>query len=82
LDNLGSIVGVKAETLAVRKASKSGRPVDVYAYQHVDGAAVYEACVAVMEETALENVRISRALIAENAGVEPVEESREGAARH
>lgn len=67
LDNLGSVVGVRAETLAVRKASKSGRPVDVYAYQHIDGEAVYEACGRVLAETALENVRISRSLLESQA---------------
>ncbi len=64
LDNLGSIVGVKAETLAVRKASKSGRPVDVYQYQHLDGASIYEACGRMLAETALENVRIARPVTA------------------
>ncbi|MFO0724804.1 MAG: pyruvate dehydrogenase [Myxococcota bacterium] len=65
LDNLGSIVGVKAETLALRKASKSGRPIDVYGYLHIDAEAVYEAAGTVLSETALENVRVSSRLLSE-----------------
>ena len=65
LDNLGSIVGVKSENLAVRKASKSGRPVDVYAYLHIDRESIYEAAGKVLADTALETVRVPRALLAE-----------------
>ncbi len=67
IDNVGSIVGVKSETLGVRKASKSGRPVDVYGYHHIDGEGVYEACLRVLESTALENVRVSRSLLPQPA---------------
>lgn len=62
VDNLGSIVGVKAEVLAVRKASKSGRPVDVYKYHGIDGDGVYDACGRVLAATALENIRMSPSL--------------------
>ena len=65
LDNLGSIVGVKCETLAVRKASKSGRPVDVYAYLGIDADGVYEACGQVLTDTALENIHISKSLLSD-----------------
>jgi pyruvate dehydrogenase E1 component len=65
LDNVGSAVGVRSETLGIRKASKSGRPVDVYGYHHIDGEGIYEACLRVLEETAMENVRISRALLSQ-----------------
>jgi pyruvate dehydrogenase E1 component len=75
LDNVGSVVGVRSETLGVRKASKSGRPVDVYAYHHIDGSGIYEACMFVLEETAMENVRLSRSLA--NRGPD----ARVGAAR-
>lgn len=71
LDNLGSIVGVRAETLALRKASKSGRPVDVYRYLHIDGDSVYEACGKVLTETALENVKLSRSVL-ESASAQPL----------
>jgi pyruvate dehydrogenase E1 component len=64
LDNIGSVVGVRAEVLGVRKASKCGRPVDVYGYHHISGDDVYEACGHVLAQTALENVRISSSLVA------------------
>jgi pyruvate dehydrogenase E1 component len=72
LDNVGSIVGVRQETLALRKASKSGRPVDVFNYLHIDGDAVFEACGQVLSKTALENVRVSRRLLAEVEARPPV----------
>lgn len=56
LDNIGSLVGVRQETLAVRKHSKCGRPSDVYRYHHIDSESVVEACGKVMAETALENL--------------------------
>lgn len=55
LDNIGSIVGVRQETLAVRKHSKCGRPSDVFRYHHIDSDSVVEACGKVLAETALEN---------------------------
>lgn len=74
LDNLGSIVGVRAESLAVRKASKCGRPSDIYRYQHIDAESVYEACGRVLSETALENVILGRGLLSNG----PASESFEG----
>jgi pyruvate dehydrogenase E1 component len=76
LDNIGSIVGVKQVTLAVRKFSKSGRPDQVYAYQHVDGAAVVEAAGQVLSETALEDLRVSPALLARLAGGQEARDAR------
>ena len=55
LDNIGSIVGVRQETLAIRKHSKCGRPSDVYKYHHIDSASIIEACGKVLAITALEN---------------------------
>ncbi len=68
LDNIGSIVGVRQVTLAVRKFSKCGRPDEVYAYQHIDGASIVEACGRVLSETALEDLRVSPALLERLAG--------------
>ena len=68
LDNIGSIVGVKQETLAVRKFSKCGRPDQVFAYQHLDGDSIVEACGKVLAETALEDLRVSPALLERLAG--------------
>lgn len=56
LDNIGSIVGVRHETLASRKHSRCGRPSDVYRYHHLDPDSIVEACHKVLEETALENL--------------------------
>ena len=60
LDNIGSIIGVKQEALAVRHHSKSGRPVDIYNYHHIDAEAVFKACGKVLAETALEQIALSR----------------------
>ncbi|MBK7877877.1 MAG: pyruvate dehydrogenase [Planctomycetes bacterium] len=68
LDNVGSIVGVKQVTLAVRKFSKCGRPDEVFAYQHLDADSIVEACGRVLSDTALEDLRVSPALLAKLAG--------------
>jgi len=72
LDNLGSIVGVRSEDLAVRKASKSGRPVDVYGYLHIDAHAIYDAAGKALADTALETVRVPRSLLQDAAGNDAV----------
>ena len=59
LDNIGSIIGVRHESLAVRKHSKCGRPTDVYKYHHIDSDSIFDACGKVLAETALEEVRVS-----------------------
>jgi pyruvate dehydrogenase E1 component len=63
LDNIGSVVGVKQATLAVRKFSKCGRPDQVYAYQHLDCASIVEAAGRVLSETALEDLVVPRELL-------------------
>jgi pyruvate dehydrogenase E1 component len=63
LDNLGSIVGTKHETLAVRKHSKVGRPVDIYHFHSIDSEAVIEAAGKVLAETAMESVRLHTDLV-------------------
>ncbi len=68
LDNIGSLIGVKQETLAVRKHSKSGRPSDIYRYHHIDAESVLQACGKVLAETALENLILPRETV---AGGEP-----------
>jgi pyruvate dehydrogenase E1 component len=68
LDNIGSIVGVKQKTLAVRKFSKCGRPDEVYAYHHLDAASIVEAAGEVLSRTALENLRVSPEMLARFAG--------------
>ena len=59
LDNIGSIVGVKQEALAVRHHSKSGTPSEIYHYHHIDSDSVYEACGKALAETALEQIELS-----------------------
>lgn len=68
LDNIGSIVGVRQETLAVRKFSKCGRPDEVFEYQHLDAESIAEACGKVLSETAMEDVRVSQSALERVAG--------------
>ncbi len=62
LDNIGSCVGTLHKSLATRKHSKCGRPSDIYGYHHMDAKAVVEAAQAVMEESALSEIRIEASL--------------------
>ncbi len=75
LDNLGSILGVKQISLAVKKHSKCGRPEDVYKYHHIDSASVVQACQKVLQETALENVKISQTVL-RSQGASPEKNSK------
>ncbi len=68
LDNIGSIVGVRQVTQAVRRFSKCGRPDQIYAYHGLDADALVEACGRVLSETALEDLRVSPALLERLAG--------------
>ncbi|MBY0314295.1 MAG: pyruvate dehydrogenase [Bdellovibrionales bacterium] len=63
LDNIGSIVGVRHESLAVRKHSKCGRPVEIYHYHKIDSDAIIEATHKVLDETAMESVQVSTAVV-------------------
>ena len=60
LDNIGSILGVRQESCAVRKHSKCGRPVEIYHFHQIDDEAVIEACGKVLSETALEKVIVKK----------------------
>ena len=68
LDNIGSVVGVKQITQAVRTFSKCGRPDQVYARQGLDPDSIVEACGRALSETALENFAVSPALLERLAG--------------
>lgn len=59
LDNLGSIIGVKQISCAVRKHSKCGRPNEIYHLHGIDAEAVVAAAEKVLSETALENLHVS-----------------------
>ncbi len=67
LDNIGSVVGVRQEALAVYHHSRSGRPSDIYKYHHIDADSVVEACGRVLSETALETVQVSGRVLGEVA---------------
>lgn len=67
LDNIGSIIGVRHETLATRKHSRCGRPTDVYKYHHLDSASIVEAVHQVLSETAWEQISIG----GDSAGAKP-----------
>jgi len=64
VDNIGSIVGVKQLTLAVRRFSKCGRPDQVFRYQDLHAEAIVEACGKALSETALESLQVSSHLLA------------------
>ncbi len=68
LDNLGSIVGVRQESLAVRKHSKCGRPADVYKYHHIDSQSIVETVGKVLSETAVESVQVLREALTDASG--------------
>lgn len=65
LDNLGSIVGVRHESCAVRRHSKCGRPSEIYHFHQIDDEAVIEACGKVLSETALEKVMVNKSSLNE-----------------
>jgi len=65
LDNIGSIVGVRHESCAVRKHSKCGRPSEIYHFHGIDHEAVVEACGKVLSETALEKVIVKETTLQE-----------------
>lgn len=76
LDNLGSIVGVRQESCAVRKHSKCGRPVEIYHFHQIDTEAVVEACGKVLSETALEKVIVNKQTMEETAQATQAGEQR------
>jgi pyruvate dehydrogenase E1 component len=63
LDNIGSIVGAPQECLAIRKHSKSGRPVDVFQYHHIDAAAIIDAAQKSLERAASEEILVDPRII-------------------
>ncbi len=63
LDNIGSIVGTKQTTLAIRKTSKSGTTAAIFHLHGIDAEGIEEACVKALEETAKESFNVNPALI-------------------
>jgi pyruvate dehydrogenase E1 component len=75
LDNLGSIIGVKQESLAVRHHSKSGTPEAIYRYHHINSDSVIEACGKALSETALERIEFSEKLLNQIQGHSKAQQS-------
>ncbi len=63
LDNIGSLIGVKQEALAVRQHSKCGRPSDIYKFHRIDNGSIIEAVGKVLAETALESVQVREGVL-------------------
>ena len=83
MDNIGSIIGVRHESLAVRKHSRSGRPTEIYKYHHIDSESIVETVEKVLEETAMETVQVSRHVldhVSERTAVEAQQPSESEAA--
>jgi len=60
LDNIGSIVGVKQHSLAVRKTSKSGTTWDIFELHHLDSQSLVETALKILEEAAEEEFIVAR----------------------
>lgn len=63
LDNLGSIIGTRQESCAVRRHSKCGRPEEIYHLHGLDAESVVDACGKVLSETTLEGVIVSKKVL-------------------
>lgn len=63
LDNIGSIVGVKHRTLAIRKTSKSGTTQDIFYYHHIDADGIVAAAEEVLTDSAAEVFKVSAELL-------------------
>lgn len=60
LDNIGSVLGTLQKALAVKKHSKSGRPVDIYDYQKINADAIVSASKKILEESAVSGLSIDK----------------------
>lgn len=63
LDNIGSIVGTKHVTLAIRKTSKSGTTPDIFHYHGIDAEGIAGAAVKALESTAKERIQIGKSVL-------------------
>ncbi len=67
LDNIGSVVGVRQEALAIRKHSRSGRPSDIYKFHGIDADSIVAAAGKALADTALEGLKVSQRALQEAA---------------
>jgi pyruvate dehydrogenase E1 component len=63
LDNLGSIVGCRQVSLAVRRFSKCGTPKQVFDYQGLGVDSIVEGCGRALAESALTRVQVTTAAL-------------------
>lgn len=63
LDNIGSIVGVKQKSLAIRKTSKSGTTMDIYSYHHIDAEGIVAGCLEVLKLATEERIEVSETVL-------------------
>jgi pyruvate dehydrogenase E1 component len=63
LDNIGSIIGSRQISLAVRRFSKCGTPDQIYNYQSLGTDSIVEACGQALAESALERVQVTSAAL-------------------
>ncbi len=63
LDNIGSIVGTRQISLAVRRFSKCGTPDQIYTYHGMDADQIVAGCGQALAESALEKVRVTPAAL-------------------
>jgi pyruvate dehydrogenase E1 component len=59
LDNIGAIVGVKQESLAVRKTSKSGTTWDIFHLHGIDAEGIFGAAERILKDAAEETFEVS-----------------------
>ncbi|RKY19330.1 MAG: pyruvate dehydrogenase [Planctomycetota bacterium] len=71
LDNIGSLLGVRQETLAVRRFSKCGRPDQVNRYHGIDAPSVQAAVHKLLAATATESVVVTRRVFEASQGAAP-----------
>jgi pyruvate dehydrogenase E1 component len=63
LDNIGSVVGVKQKSLAIRKTSKSGTTKDIFYYHHIDAEGIEGAAEEILAATAEEKIIVRQEIL-------------------
>jgi pyruvate dehydrogenase E1 component len=63
LDNIGSVVGVKHHSLAIRKTSKSGTTWDIFELHHLDSDSIVETAEKTLKEAAEEEFVVHSSIL-------------------